>query len=101
MSEKTIEKKVCDYAKSQGMLCYKFVSPGKRGVPDRMFITKEGLVFFIEFKDHKGVLSPTQAKIIKAIRDHNAYVFVVSTVEGGVHLINKMNEFIPFGNVPL
>ena len=50
MLEKEIEKKVCDYAKSKGCLVYKFVSPAHRGVPDRMFITPKGRVFFIEFK---------------------------------------------------
>ncbi len=101
MGEKAIEKKVCDYAKSQGLLCYKFVSPSQRGVPDRIFITKQGLVFFIEFKYKKAKAGSVQKRKIKEIRDHNVYVFVVNTVEGGTPIINKMNNFIPFCNVPL
>ena len=49
MLEKEIEKKVCDYAKREGWLVYKFSSPGQKGVPDRMFM-KAGKIFFIEFK---------------------------------------------------
>lgn len=30
--------------------CYKFVSPGRKGVPDRMVITPTGQVGFIELK---------------------------------------------------
>lgn len=101
MGEKAIEKKVCDYAKSQGLLCYKFVSPSQRGVPDRIFITKQGFVFFIEFKYKNAEPEPEQKRKIKEIRDHNAYVFVVNTVEGGTKIINKMTDFIPFCNVPL
>ena len=37
MLEKDIEKAVCDYAKSKGVLTYKFSSPNHVGVPDRIF----------------------------------------------------------------
>ena len=47
--EKDIEAKVCLYARDKGMLTYKFTSPARAAVPDRMFIYK-GRVFFIEFK---------------------------------------------------
>jgi hypothetical protein len=50
MLEKQIEKKVCDYAKERGMLVYKFTSPNRMAVPDRLFICPDGRVFFIEFK---------------------------------------------------
>ena len=38
MLEKQIESKVCDYAKSKGVLAYKFTSPARAAVPDRLFI---------------------------------------------------------------
>ena len=40
--EKQIERSVCDYAKSIGFLVYKFTSPERAAVPDRMFITPKG-----------------------------------------------------------
>ena len=46
MLEKDIEKKVCDYAKSKNVLAYKFTSPARAAVPDRMFVTPEGTVWF-------------------------------------------------------
>ena len=49
MLEKQIEAKVCDYAKERGLLVYKFTSPNRMAVPDRMFIRPDGKVFFIEF----------------------------------------------------
>jgi hypothetical protein len=34
--EKVIENYLCEEAKKIGGLCYKFTSPGRRGVPDRI-----------------------------------------------------------------
>jgi hypothetical protein len=49
LREKDIEDRVCDWAKANGWWVRKFASPGKRSVPDRIFI-KEGRTVFIEFK---------------------------------------------------
>lgn len=48
--ESKIEKAVCDYARKKGCYVRKFKSTSQRGVPDRLFITPKGIVFFIEFK---------------------------------------------------
>ena len=50
MLEKDIERAVCDYAKAKGMLVYKFTSPARSAVPDRLLISRTGLIVFIEFK---------------------------------------------------
>ena len=51
MRESVIERKVCEFAEKQlDCLVRKFVSPGNRGVPDRMFVFPHGTVAFIEFK---------------------------------------------------
>jgi len=49
MLEKELERKCCLHAKNLGFLCYKFVSPSQRGVPDRLFIA-HGRSLFVEFK---------------------------------------------------
>ena len=36
MLEKQIEAKVCEYAKTKGVLVYKFTSPARAAVPDRL-----------------------------------------------------------------
>lgn len=90
--EKDIEKKVCDYAKSLGMLVYKFTSPSRRSVPDRMFITRYGKVFFIEFK-RKGQ-KPTDAQAVELRKIHATGVeaYVVDNVERGNRIVQVMNE---------
>lgn len=86
--ERDIERKVCDYAKSLGMLCYKFTSPSRRSVPDRMFITKAGVVFFIEFKRRGQEPTLAQAVECKKLRDQGVRVFIVDTVDYGKLVIS-------------
>ncbi len=92
--EKDIEKSVCDYAKSLGMLCYKFTSPSRRSVPDRLFITKHGVVFFIEFKRLSGKLTPAQDVEIAKIEKQGIKVFVVNNVELGKMVVLKQSTLM-------
>lgn len=86
--EKDIEKKVCDFAKARGFYVRKFTSPAHRSVPDRMFITPHGVVFFIEFKRLGQVPTPGQQVEIEKIRKMGVKVFVVDCVEEGKNVIN-------------
>lgn len=82
--EKSIEKKVCDHAKELGCVVYKFTSPAKRSVPDRLFILPDHKgCFFIEFK-RKGC-KPTEAQKIEIakIRGQGMRVFVIDDVTTG------------------
>lgn len=89
--EKDIERIVCQFAKELGMLVYKFTSPSRRSVPDRMFITKAGTVFFIEFKRAGAKPSDAQEVEIKKIRATGVQVNVVDNIEQGKHIIKIMN----------
>jgi hypothetical protein len=77
MKESQIERAACLYAKSVGMLGYKFTSPGRAGVPDRLFLTPTGGVFFVEFKCATGRVSALQKNEIRIIRKHGHDVHVV------------------------
>lgn len=90
MLEKQIEKKVCDHAKTRGMLVYKFTSPNRASVPDRLFVTPEGTTFFIEFKAAGKKPTEAQAREHQRLRNHKVEVFVVDDVEDGKLLIDMM-----------
>jgi hypothetical protein len=77
MTESQIERAACLYAKSVGMLAYKFTSPGRAGVPDRLFLTPTGGVFFVEFKCATGRVSALQKNEHRIIRKHGHEVHVV------------------------
>jgi len=50
MQEKDVEQYLRDQVKSIGGKAYKFVSPGNRGVPDRMVCLPGGRIVFVELK---------------------------------------------------
>lgn len=88
--EKVIEGKVCDYAKSLGCLHYKFTSPARRSVPDRMFVMPAGKgVFFIEFKRLGQEPTPSQAVEIDKIRKQGIPVYVVDNVSSGKAFVDN------------
>lgn len=88
MLEKQIEKAVCDYAKSKGMLVYKFSSPGHASVPDRIFICPDGVIFMIEFKSAKGKVTSAQAREHDRLIDHCVPVHVVNNIEQGKGIVD-------------
>lgn len=93
MRESQIERSVCLYAKSVGMLCYKFTSPGRAGVPDRIFLTPHGGVFFVEFKRPGGKLRPLQENEHRVIRKHGHDVYVIDSLLDGKQLVDsKLDE---------
>ncbi len=90
--EKTIEGRVCDYAKSRGCLVYKFTSPQRAAVPDRLMITPTGVVFFVEFKRAGKVPTVAQMREHVRLKNYNVQVFVVDSVNSGKAMIDWMLE---------
>jgi len=72
--EKDIESECCDYAEATGWFTCKFVSPGTRGVPDRLFI-RNGVHVFGEFKKPGEEPTAQQTLRHKKMRRHGAIVF--------------------------
>ena len=60
MRESQIERFLVRKVKEHGGLCYKFVSPGNPGVPDRIIITPEGKTIYVELKTNTGRLAKVQ-----------------------------------------
>jgi hypothetical protein len=48
--ERTLERKIGKWCKDNGYLYYKFTSPAKRNVPDRLVVAPGGKVGFLELK---------------------------------------------------
>ena len=61
-------------------LCYKFTSPGRVGVPDRICIYNNR-IWFVELKRPGGKLRKIQEKVIKDIRNQGAEVLVFDNKE--------------------
>ncbi|MCC8075733.1 MAG: VRR-NUC domain-containing protein [Clostridiales bacterium] len=81
MTEKTVERRLTDGVRRQGGLCYKFVSPGNDGVPDRIIVTPAGEVWFVELKTTVGRLSARQKLQISRLQANHANVAVLYGAE--------------------
>lgn len=90
MRESAIEKKVCDRARKLGYYVRKFVSPQQRGVPDRLFISPGGKVFFIEFKAPGKKPTPLQEYERSLIQANNICVYVVDNAPAGMWLVDTV-----------
>ena len=74
--EKDIEKRMKQKIEASGGLCFKFLSPGNAGVPDRIAVLPRGTVWFLELKTETGELSHIQEWQIRRLRDAGANVAV-------------------------
>jgi len=90
--EKQIEHRVCDHAKSKGWLTYKFTSPARSAVPDRLMISPKGVCIFIEFKREGQKPTDAQAREHERLRKQGVQVFVVDTVEYGYSVIEAVEQ---------
>ena len=60
MQEREIENRLVQRIKAMGGRCWKWVSPGTDGVPDRICLLPEGQVIFVELKAPGKHLRPLQ-----------------------------------------
>lgn len=79
MLEKNIEQYLVESVISKGGICWKLVSPGNSGVPDRIVIFNSK-IFLVELKKPKGgKLSPLQEYRIQQLKKLNHDVRVLNT----------------------
>lgn len=77
MKESQIESYMVRKVKEHGGLCFKFVSPGNPGVPDRIVITPAGKTIYVELKTKTGRLTRLQRQQIQALALHSVDVRVL------------------------
>ena len=94
MLEKKIERRMVQAVKERGGLCYKFISPSNPGVPDRIIITPNGRVVFVELKTEIGKLANIQKWQISEMRKRGADVRVV---KGWPAVKALLEEVLPSG----
>lgn len=83
--ESVIEGDIVEYAESRGWWTTKYTSPGRRGVPDRIFLRKrqgEGKrTVFIEVKKVGEEPTVQQAKVHRDMRAQGAEVYWTDNLE--------------------
>lgn len=83
--KKLEEQKIELYLKKQveliGGKAYKFVSPGVRGVPDRIVIIPGGHIYFVELKAQGKKLRTLQQAIHNQLKKLGCNVLTIDTKE--------------------
>lgn len=97
MKESYIERKVCEYAKSLGWMVFKFNSPGKSGVPDRIFM-KKGKIVFIEFKAAGKRPTKLQLHIHREMENAGFHVHVVDNILSGKEIFDAIENLSEGGS---
>lgn len=95
--DKTVKKRefvVEDYLKEKveqlGGKCYKFVSPGYDGMPDRLVLYR-GAVVFIECKKHGKKPRKLQEVRLREIMDQRVPAYVIDSKEQVDNLIARLS----------
>ncbi len=92
--EAVIEQYLVIQIKKLGGECYKFKSPLRKGVPDRLCILPYGILFFVECKTDKGVVSKLQTIAFNKLTELGQKVVIVSSKAQVDTLINSLLEVI-------
>lgn len=81
MREREVEQYFIRRVREAGGLQRKFVSPGHRGVPDRIVVFDGGRVSFVELKRPKANAEDHQRREHKRLRDLGCIVHILDTRE--------------------
>lgn len=92
MRESSVEARLVKLVRARGGLCFKFVSPGNPGVPDRIVITPEGRTVYVELKTEEGRLSAIQKWQHEEMRKRGAEV---RTLKGLAQVLDFVEEVLP------
>lgn len=88
--ESYIERKVSAYAKKRGCIVLKLYNPSSSGWPDRLYVTKQGVHFYIEYKQtEEGYIRPLQRHRIGELKEHNCFVYVVDNEKEGNQIVDR------------
>jgi hypothetical protein len=90
MTEKGIERRMCELVRKRGGLTYKFESVNAPGVPDRIVITPGGAVWFVELKVDNGRVSRMQKWQQDALKAHGANVRVVRGMDDMTGFVDEV-----------
>ena len=95
MIESQVEQYLVRSLSSIQGLAWKFTSPGKAGVPDRLVLFK-GHAFFVELKRPGGKPRALQKAIVKQIRHAGIKVYCISKKEQ----VDDLTNLLKLGILP-
>lgn len=94
MKEKKVEEKLRLDVKKMGGIAFKFVSPGRNGVADRIVVMPGGKIWFVEMKAPGKGLSPLQKIFKRDVERLGCEHRKVATMEAEREFINEIKQSI-------
>lgn len=100
MQEKRLEQKLVEEVRKRGGIAYKFISPGRAGVPDRLVILPFNKIGFVEVKrPGKGKLRKIQKREIERLQglgckcylldDPDKLLWLINDIENGIEVMDE------------
>jgi len=89
--EKRLQTLIKKYLKSEGIVAYKVDSTSGRGMPDLLCVGY-GVVFFMEVKTAKGVVSRLQEIRHEELMAHGAHVYVARNLDDVKEIVRELYE---------
>ena len=86
MRESQLEQKLVHHITKLGGIAYKFSSPNRKSVPDRLCVMPNGRAFFVELKAEGKAPTPLQLHEHEILRSLGHTVLVIDNV-GDVYAI--------------
>lgn len=90
--EKQLEAKIGKWCKANGFLYYKFSSPAKRGVPDRVAIAPGGGVGFLELKRKGNKPTSLQCKEILTLTEQGCQATWTDNYDDAITFLNSLRS---------
>lgn len=87
--EKDIEKKFAKWCVAYDILFWKFTSPGRKGVPDRLLLDSRGKAVFLEFKRRGQKPSSLQQRHLVVLNKRSIPAAFVDSFEEAVAFVSR------------
>lgn len=94
MREALIEKWLVQQVTKLGGIAYKFKSPQRRSVPDRICAFPNGIIAFVECKATGKIPTEAQWREMERLKDRGHWVLVVDRRSEIVRFIDKAKQMI-------
>jgi hypothetical protein len=89
-AEAQLEKRAAAEAKKLDILFWKFSSPARRGVPDRVLVGPTGKVGFIEFKAPGKKPSSLQQYYLDSLQSRGIVAGYADNIQSAITLIKQL-----------
>lgn len=93
-AERTVEQALKRMVEKAGGCCYKFTSPSRAGVPDRIVVLR-GRIVFVELKANGEKPRALQRAVARAIRKAGGRVYCLSSVEQVTRFVKTLRRRYP------